>query len=297
MAKNDKGTTHQLTSQSRRRPPRFFLCGICNIVSIAENTPSQENTSENNVHAAGKEKRFATVREAQNKDQSTLERNTSESELNLSSKDEQSAELQEPNRIQSLTQKKAVLDGERMKKIESSRKKICWNAGEELENFERDIDAEKHTVDSSTDQVSSRTLQNGSDQGDFSCTEIDSPELHQDEECENETRSQPDNSVPKDPKFFVRKHFLESVETTESELMAFAPVAKQASNVPEIKINGNTVKPTWSEEEPVSPGSRWKRVIALKANANRGKRRQRDSATINEEYDMMMENLKQYGVL
>ena len=73
---------------------------------------------------------------------------------------------------------------------------------------------------------------------------------------------------------------------------------KQASYKPESKTNDAA----WVEKEPGAtgtPANRWKRLASLKFKLNRidGKRMERDDATIHEEYEMMMENLKMYGVL
>ena len=52
--------------------------------------------------------------------------------------------------------------------------------------------------------------------------------------------------------------------------------SKQASKLPEIKINDTLMKPAWIEEQPTSPGNRWKRVVALKVKVKKGQRIHRE---------------------
>lgn len=290
------------------------------MVSIAENTSHQENAREHYGHEE-KEKFFVAVREGRSEDKHTVGRSTSESRLNLSSEDEESEESQEMN--QSLPQGTVACDEEGMKKMGCIRKKICLNAGEDLENMncknEGDADVEKDSIDNCSGKVLPRTSHNALAQRDsisrpdMLCKgkmTIDSQELNQLEKMENEKDKQKQgNSAPKNPKIFPREIFWESVESTECQILEQDPSlllpttkklmgrSKQASKLPEIKINDTLIKPAWIEEQPTSPGNRWRRAVALKMKAKKGQRIHRDSATINEEYELMIENLKQYGVL
>ena len=292
-------------AQSRRRHSRFFLCGLCNVVSIAENTSHQENAREHYGHEE-KEKFFVAVRESRNEDKHTVGRSTFESRLNLSSEDEESEESQEMN--QSLPQGTVACDEEGMKIMGCIRKKICLNAGEDLENMnyknEGDADVEKDSIDSCSDKVLPRTSHNVLAQRDsisrpvMLCKDkmtIDSQELNQVEKMENEKDKQKQgNSAPKSTESQILEQDPSLLLPTTKKLMGRS---KQASKLPEIKINDTLMKPAWIEEQPTSPGNRWKRVVALKVKVKKGQRIHRDSATINEEYELMIENLKQYGVL
>ena len=301
---------NEIRSQSRRHP-RFFLCGICNIVSIAENLPNEGNGTKNKVPTE-KEKRFVSVRDAQHEE----DRDTTESRWNLSSKDDESAELQKRIQNQSLPQRTSSRNEE--KRFGKATGKMCWTASrEDIEHVDCDNEAgsnvEEDSVDSGFDPMSSRTTQYILEKGDLTCIETpckDKMTNDKDQwENEKDRRWHQGNSALKDPTFVSRGHIFESFDSKESQTLenepsSSEPVAKditscdkEVSNVPEIKLNGAELKHAWLEEKPTLPGSRWKRVVALKTNASRRKRRQRDSVTINEEYDLMIANLKQYGVL
>ena len=297
MAQDEKKSTSEFHSRAKRRP-RYFLCGICNIVSIAENSGRQ---SENDL-PNGKGKRF--------KHKFTRNRDTIESQLDLSSKDETSVESQEVNQTQIPSEGTVLCDGRRMAKI-------CWNADDDVGNVDN---IERDSIDSAAEESLSGISQNTAVQGKSVLRNVEVPcqgkvptnsRQFCQEDWDNETkrRGQQVNSMPKNQKIFPREHALEPFVPTENptldkEASSLETIAKDASgcgkkssSVPEIKINGTVVKPAWVGEESSSTVNRWKRTVALKVNAKRRKRMQRDSVTMNEEYELMIKNLKHYGVL
>ena len=292
MAQDEKKSTSELHYRPKRCP-RYFFCGICNIVSIAENTDGGRRESENKP-PSGRENRFEC--------KFTTNQDTIESQLHLSSKDEASVESREVN--QNLIPSKGLVlcHGTGMAKI-------CWNADDDVENVDN---VERESVDSGAEEMLSGISQNTVAQENLEkpCqgkVPTSSRQFRQDEDCANETkgRGQQENSMPKDQRIFPREHSLESFLPPEnptivkeaSSLETIAKDASGSSSVPEIKVNGTVVKPAWVEAESSTAVSRWKRTVALKVNANRRKRMQRDSITMNEEYELMIKNLKHYGVL
>ena len=296
MAQDEKKSTSELHSRPKRCP-RYFLCGICNIVSIAENTGGGRRESENKP-PSGREKRFER--------KFTTNQDTIESQLNLCSKEEASVESQEVNQNLIPSKGTVLCHGTGMAKI-------CWNADDDVENVDN---VERESVKSGAEEMLSGISQNtvAQENSEEPCqgkVPTSSRQFCQDEDCANETkrRGQQVNSMPKDQRIFPREHSLESSlppenPTLDKEAPSLETIAKDASgcgkkssSVPEIKVNGTVVKPAWVEAESSTAVSRWKRTVALKVNANRRKRMQRDSITMNEEYELMIKNLKHYGVL
>lgn len=297
MAQDEKKSTSEFHSRPKRCP-RYFLCGICNIVSIAENTGGGRKGSENKL-PRGREKCF--------EHKFTTNQDTIESLSNLSSKDETSVESQELNQNLFPSKGTVFCHGAGMTKI-------CWNADDDVGNLDN---IQRDSIDSGAEEILLRISQNtvaqeNSEEPRQGKVSTSSRQFRQDEEDwvnETKRRGQQMNSMAKDQRIFPREHSLESFVPTENptldkEASSLEIISKDASgcgkkssSVPEIKINGTVVKPAYVEPETSSAVSRWKRTVALKVNANRRKRMQRDSITMNEEYELMIKNLKHYGVL
>ena len=301
--------------QSRKKRPRFFLCGICNVVSIAENTANERDTTEDTTQR-DEEKRLSSTM-ARNKDtERSLHTDTSESSPNTKhfiSRDVEDTGLKALAQTQSSSQMMVSRYGEEVETFRRAQGKICWNEClKKLENFDSRKDGKIIDNDSSDRGfILSKSSQTVSEQEKTNCEEISSkgemasgPSEAPVDGLENEKDNgrQKRDSSPKDLKTFVpvSGHRLELFESTEAN---FAPDNENSSrgshkktNVPEIQINGTESKHAWHEEEKPLPGSRWKRIIALRTNSGRGKKMQRDSATINEEYELIVSTLKEYGV-
>lgn len=281
--------------QSRKKRPRFFLCGICNVVSIAENTANERDTTEDTAQR-DEEKRLSSTM-ARNKDtERSLHTDTSLAQT------------------QSSSQMMVSRYGEEVETFRRAEGKICRNEClKKLENFDSDKDGKIIDKDSSDrGLISSKSSQKVPEKENLNCEEISSKgemasgpsEALPVDGLENEKDNgmQKRNSSPKDLKTFVpvSGHTSESFESTETN---FAPDnenstrgSHEKTNVPEIQINGTESKHACHEEEKPLPGSRWKRIVALRTNSGRGKKMQRDSATINEEYELIVSTLKEYGV-
>ena len=302
--------------QSRKKRPRFFLCGICNVVSIAENTANERDTTEDTAQR-DEEKRLSSTM-ARNKDtERSLHTDTSESSLNTKhfiSRDVEDTGLKALAQTQSSSQMMVSRYGEEVETFRRAEGKICRNEClKKLENFDSDKDGKIIDKDSSDrGLISSKSSQKVPEKENLNCEEISSKgemasgpsEALPVDGLENEKDNgmQKRNSSPKDLKTFVpvSGHTSESFESTETN---FAPEnenstrgSHEKTNVPEIQINGTESKHACHEEEKPLPGSRWKRIVALRTNSGRGKKMQRDSATINEEYELIVSTLKEYGV-
>lgn len=301
--------------QSRKKRPRFFLCGICNVVSIDENTANKRDTIENTAQRDGEKHLSSTM--ASNKDtERSLHTHTSEFSLNTKhsiSRDAEDTGLKALTQTQGSSQMMVSRYGEEVETFRRAEGKICWKEClKKLENFERYKDGKIIDKDSSDrGLISSKSSQKVSEQENLNCEEIsskgemasgpsDAPVDGLENEKDNERQKR--NPSPKDLKTFVTAsgHNLESFESTEAN---FAPDNENSTrgshkktNVPEIQINSTEFKHAWHEEEKPLPGRRWKRIVALRTNSGRGKKMQRDSATINEEYELIVSTLKEYGV-
>lgn len=301
--------------QSRKKRPRFFLCGICNVVSIDENTANKRDTTENTAQRDGEKHLSSTM--ASNKDtERSLHTHTSEFSLNTKhsiSRDAEDTGLKVLTQTQGSSQMMVSRYGEEVETFRRAEGKICWKEClKKLENFDRYKDGKIIDKDSSDrGLISSKSSQKVSEQENLNCEEISSkgemasgpsdvPVDGLENEKDNERQKR--NPSPKDLKTFVTAsgHNLESFESTEAN---FAPDNENSTrgshkktNVPETQINGTEFKHAWREEEKPLPGSRWKRIVALRTNSGRGKKMQRDSATINEEYELIVSTLKEYGV-
>ena len=301
--------------QSRKKRPRFFLCGICNVVSIDESRATERDTNENTAQK-DEEKRLSSTM-ASNKDtERSLHTDTSQSSLNTKhsiSRDVEDTGLKALAQTQSSSQMMVSRYGEEVETFRRAQGKICWNEClKKLENFDSNKDGKIIDNDSSDrGLILTKSSQKVSEQEKINCEEISSkgemasgPSEAPVDGLENEKDNgrQKRDSSPKDLKTFVpvSGHSLELFESTEAN---FAPdnenstrVSHKKTNVPEIQINGTESKHAWNEEEKPLPGSRWKRIVALRTNSGRGKKMQRDSATINEEYELIVSTLKEYGV-
>ena len=255
---------------------------------------------------------------ARNKDtERSLHTDTSESSLNTKhfiSRDVEDTGLKALAQTQSSSQMMVSRYGEEVETFRRAEGKICRNEClKKLENFDSDKDGKIIDKDSSDrGLISSKSSQKVPEKENLNCEEISSKgemasgpsEALPVDGLENEKDNglQKRNSSPKDLKTFVpvSGHTSESFESTETN---FAPDnenstrgSHEKTNVPEIQINGTESKHAWHEEEKPLPGSRWKRIVALRTNTGRGKKMQRDSATINEEYELIVSTLKEYGV-
>ncbi|KAJ7363698.1 hypothetical protein OS493_009861 [Desmophyllum pertusum] len=239
-------------------------------------------------------------------------------------KDLRSADLQDQDKLQSLSKGNVVRNGEGMDRSGST-KKTCWRGSSD------DVDDQRN-VDSCLEQAWSERQQSVFELNSFSSTEpplcngkraIEDPQLHQ-VDAWKDSKEAPTydqgNSAPKQRPSLTREQAIGSVESSQSQAQLLveneAPTltsltedrttgGKQACNAPEIQINGAVAKPGWVEEDPARATSgissnRWKRLSALKFKVNRiqGKRvERRDTVVVSEEYEMMMANLKLYGVM
>lgn len=301
--------------QSRKKRPRFFLCGICNVVSVDKNTANERDATENTAQR-DKEKRLSSTMAGYKDTERSLHTDTSESSLNTKhsiSREVEDRGLKGLTQTQSSSKTTVSRYGEEMPKSRRAEAKICWNEClKKLENFDSDKEGkiiEKDSCDRGF--ISSKSSHKVSQPENLNCKEISSkgemasgPSEAPVDGLENEkgNRRQKRYSTPKDLKTFVpvSGHSLESFESTETN---FAPDNENSTrgshgktNVPEIQINGTESKHAWHEEEKPLPGSRWKRIVALRTNSGRGKTMQRDSSTINEEYELIVTTLKEYGV-
>jgi len=293
-------TTIQLCSVPKSRRQRFFLiCGTCNIVSIAENTPIDEKTGAKNNTGLEEEKGFTAVREALNNDDKCTPDHAVKSCVDVSDDSSKKSDLED---FQTL--KKGMADDlvGKMGRYASTKKKVCWR------------DRDKHDTckihdQSSVDSFSGQERSNPS-QSDFEQNKPPSRKaslkLHRADERTNseEALMQRLNLTAKREAWLA-----DPSQSHENGALSVLPLAdnstlpsKNPSNTPEIKINDAVVKPAWSADETevtTTPANRWKRLAPLKFRINRiqGKRRERDAAVVREEYEIMMENLKQYGVL
>lgn len=292
-------TTIQLCSIPKSRRQRFFLiCGTCNIVSIAENTPNDGKTGVKNNTGLEEKKGFTSVREALNDDDKCTPDHEEKSWVDVSNDSSKKSHLDD---FQSL--KKGMADDlvGKMGRYASTKKKVCWS------------DRDKHDTckvhdQSSVDSFSGQERSNPS-QSDFEQNKPPSRKaslkLHRADERTNseEALMQRLNPTAK------REAWLADPSQSHENVASVLPLAdnstlpsKNPSNTPEIKINDAVVKPAWSGDEAevtTTPANRWKRLAPIKFKINRiqGKRRERDAAVVREEYEIMMENLKQYGVL
>ena len=293
----------QLCSLPKSRRQRFFLiCGTCNVVSIAENTPIEGKTGGNNDAGLEEEKGFTAVREAQ-KEEKCRPDHAEKSRVDVSNDAIKSSDLDE---LQSL--KKGMADdfGGGMGRYASTKKKVCWR--DDHDNVTDEVDGQS-SIDSFPGQELSTPLQNDSEQNNHTSRKT-SLKLHgADEPCKKNKEALMQRVNLTSP------HLAADPSQSQAQLLdknvpsSPLPLAdditlpgKKPFNTPEIKVNDAVVKPAWSENEAEvrrTPANRWKRLAPIKFKMNRtqGKRTERDAATVREEYEIMMENLKQYGVL
>lgn len=297
---NEKGKpTFQMRSFPKGRRQKWFLiCGACNVVSIAENAPIEGNAGLENTDMED-ERHFITVREAQKNEKSTSGH----------------VEESDPRRSQVKGRdknRKVDGDGQTIERYEGF-KKICWSGSNDDDDSD-EVD-DQSGVGSFPEQNWSEPPQNEFEQKTFSCRETP---LQQHKEDDKDGRMQQYNTSPKSRASLVRKRVAWSMEPPQSQVQLpvendassvtpqredFMRSGKQSSNTPESKTNDAVGKPVWVEKEPSrapsTSANRWKRLVALKFKLNRiqTKRMERDDATVHEEYEMMMENLKLYGVL
>lgn len=272
-----------------------------------------------NGEGIDEEKHFIAVREAQ------CIQNHMENSLDIS-RDLRSADLQDQDKLQSLSKGNVVRNGEGMDRSGST-KKTCWRSSDDKYCSSDDVDEQSYAG-----QTWSKRVQNAFELNSSSSTEaplcngkraIEDPQLHK-VDAWNDSKEAPTydqgNSAPKQRPSLTREQAIGSVESSQSQAQLLveneAPTltsltedsttgGKQACNAPEIQINGAVAKPSWVEEDPARATSgissnRWKRLSALKFKVNRiqGKRvERRDTVVVSEEYEMMMANLKLYGVM
>lgn len=289
MALNDRESTRGSNPVPRKGRARFFLCGICNIVSIADHGRESGNNKLN-----GKEKHF--------EDECRSDQDATSSQFNVSSNDEGNPELQSFKQGQSLPQGTMFCTRKELNQCASTREaKICWKDSKEISNMiDKYDDVEK--LDGAEDgpaQTSSRIFPNVAEQGRlvFRAATPSQSEMATDkkesseyeERVNNEKRGQQINFVAQDQKIVLKEQVLESFESTQGK-----GIDKETS-LPKLKAVGCGAD--LSEDIVKTPGSRWKRAVAFKLNAKKNKKMQRDSVTMKEEYELMIKNLTQYGVL
>lgn len=292
--RNENGKpTIQMCSLPKRRRQRFFLiCGSCNVVSIAENTPTKGKAGENNIHME-EEKSVIAVREDHNEDNCEQD-DVEESFLDFV-KEPKRAALQDVDKLQTVDR------NDHGTGISQSTKKICRSSSYP-DGYSNHAIGQTWTQQSQDDIYSAET----------------SLQLHEVDKCKKskEARTKQGKAASKRPNL-TRQRIVGSIESSQSQgqlldqpevphttsLTENSPRSdKQASNMPEIKIDSAVTQPASVEDEKTAKGpatGRWKRVAAIKWKLNRvqGKKMERDVAVANEEYEMMMENLTMYGVL
>ena len=295
MALNDRESTRDSNSVSRRGCARFFLCGICNIVSIAENASGHAEESGNNI-CTGKEKHF--------EDEYRTDQGTTSPRFHLSSNDEGNPELQGLKQGQSLPQGTVFCTRKEFNKCVSTRKaKICWKDSKEISNMvDKYDDVEKlDGAECGSVQTSTIIFPNVVEQGRlvFRTTTpcqrkmaTDRQESREDEErVNNEKGGQQMNFMSEDQKIALKEQVLELFESTESNAI------DKETSFPKPKAEDSVGCRAEVSNDIKTPGSRWKRAVAFKLNTKRNKKMQRDSVTMKEEYELMIKNLTQYGVL
>lgn len=304
--------TIQLCSLPKSRRQRFFLiCGTCNVVSIAENIPIEGKKGLKNNTGLEKEKSSIAVRDAQNNaDKGTPPDHAEKSWVDVSDDPIKSSANQDLDKFQSL--KKGMADdfsGRMGKYVNTRKKKVCWSDRDDHNNVTDEVDGQ-NSVDNLPGQERSNVSQNDFEQN-SSPSRKTSLKLHGADECKNsaEALMQNVNLTAKrvawstDPSQSQAQLLDENVPSSPLPLADDSTLpGKTPSNKPEIKIDDAVVKPAWSENEAEvtsTPANRWKRLAPIKFKMNRiqGKRMERDTVTVREEYEMMMENLKLYGVL
>ena len=300
----------QLCSLPKSRRQRFFLiCGTCNVVSIAENTSIEEKTGVQSSTGPKEEKSSIAMRKGQNNGDKCTSDHEEKSSEEVSDDPIKSSANQELDKLQSL--KKGMADdfGGKMGRTVSTKKKVCWSDRDDEDNVTNEVDGQ-----SSVDRLPGQERSNVS-QSNFAENSLPSRKtslkLHGAEECKKseEALMQRVNLTakcvawPVDPSQRHAQLLDENVPPSPLRLADNSTLpGKNPSNTPEIKINDAVVKPAWSESEAEvtsTAANRWKLLAPIKFKMNRiqGKRTERDTATVREEYEMMMENLKLYGVL
>ena len=182
--------------------------------------------------------------------------------------------------------------------------KICWNRRE-------DNDHERDGSGSSFDQLSLGNSRNDIKQESSTFPKGTQREgklpndSHQSVKGKKNGNRLEVDSTPTSQNLYQRQYALDSPESTKSQPLTKEtsfqePAAKgtEASDKPILSINDSAARPAWVEvdEKTNLPGKRWRKALALRANGKRLKKT-RDFAAVYEEYDLMINNLKQFGVL
>ncbi|XP_068755547.1 uncharacterized protein [Montipora capricornis] len=127
---------------------------------------------------------------------------------------------------------------------------------------------------------------------------------HQMRHKEDDRRREID-SMPMSQRFFQREQAIESFESNDSQPLGVETLSHKPDNegtekndTPSTHMRDSAAKPAWALAggEPNVRGSRWRRAMAVRENGKRSKKI-RDFADVYEEYDLMIKNLKIYGVL
>lgn len=303
--------TIQLCSLPKSRRQKFFLiCGTCNVVSIAENTSIEGKTGEQNCTGLKEEKSSIAMRKAQNNGDTCTADHAEKSWVHESDDPIKSSANQDPDKF--LSSKKGMpddFDG-KMGRYASTKKKVCWSDSDEEDNVTDEVDGQS-SEDSLPGQERSNVPQNNLEQNSLP-TRKTSLQLNGTDECKNseEALMQRVNLTAKRVAWSADPSPSQAEALDENVAPSPLPLAdnnsmlpgKTPTNNPENKINDAVVKPGWSESEAEvtsTAANRWKLLAPIKFKMNRiqSKRMERDTATVREEYEMMMENLKLYGVL
>ena len=127
---------------------------------------------------------------------------------------------------------------------------------------------------------------------------------HQMRHKEDDRRREID-SMPMSQRLFQREQTIGSFESNESQPLGVETLSHKPDNegtetndTPSTHMRDSAAKPAWALAggEPNVRGSRWRRAMAVRENGKRSKKI-RDFAAVYEEYDLMIKNLKIYGVL
>ena len=300
----------QLCSLPKSRRQRFFLiCGTCNVVSIAESTSTEGKTGVQDSTGPKEEKSSIAMHKGQINGDKSIPDHVETSWEDVSDDPIKSSANQDLDKFQSL--KKGMADdfGGKMGRYASTKKRVCWNDRDDEDNVTDKVDR-LSSEDSLPREGRSNVPQNSFEQNSLPSRKT-SLKLHGADEGKKseEALMQRVNLTAKcaawsaDPSQSQAQLLAENVPPSPSPLADDSTLpGKSPSNPPEIKINDAVVKPAWCEREAEVTSTavnRWKLLAPIKFKMNRiqGKRMERDNATVREEYEIMMENLKLYGVL
>ncbi|KAJ7309267.1 hypothetical protein OS493_040306 [Desmophyllum pertusum] len=308
---NGKPKIQMCTLPKRKRQRYFLICGTCDVVSIAENAPIERKAAgENSLHMKEEEKRFIAVREGQN-----AEKCTHRVEYSLGPKKDQIYKIK--TSFRAYRKETLFVTGKKWTDLEVPRRHVgavaminiavpmmLTNRATQDKHGQKRLFQNAFELNSSSKQLK---IPN--------CTKLTHGTIAKKRQrtiraivlLNNDPASQENRLLARSSPRKVKRNF--SLKMRLQPLHLSLKIARLAANkpcnAPEIQINGAVAKPSWVEEDPARATSgissnRWKRLSALKFKVNRiqGKRvERRDTVVVSEEYEMMMANLKLYGVM